>query len=191
MSHSLKTFVRTVFLPDDVVVWNLLGQADARRLAMRTQRQARRILRRELLQAYEALCKAAGLKLHAITPRPFGTAVCLARQTGTSVPPVEGAAAVLTVAEQWAEFCVIRDNTLLLARSLSTTTTDPTPWSRIRAAAAATVSSAVAVTTGVLMISETSIVLFSLFLFVSPPRCKRTDRTQPSGPRCMTSAKMR
>lgn len=79
------------------------------------------ILRRELLQAYEALCKAAGLKLAAITPRPFGTASLLQHLKGTAVPAVDGAAAILTVSDQWAEFCVVRDNTLLLARSLSAT----------------------------------------------------------------------
>lgn len=79
------------------------------------------ILRREMLMAYEALCKAAGLKLHGIAPRPFGTAMCLKRLAGTALPPVEGAAAILTVAEQWAEFCVVRDGSLLQARSLAAT----------------------------------------------------------------------
>ncbi len=79
------------------------------------------ILRREMLMAYEALCKAAGLKLQGITPRPYGSATCLQRLAGTSLPPMEGAAALLTVADQWAEFCVVRDGNLLQARALTAT----------------------------------------------------------------------
>jgi Tfp pilus assembly PilM family ATPase len=90
------------------------------------------IARRELLQAYQALCQAAGLKLAALTPRPFGTAACLNRLGGdaaasgafTAVPPPPGGAgtgavAVVTVAEHWAEFCVLRAGTLVFARALA------------------------------------------------------------------------
>jgi Tfp pilus assembly PilM family ATPase len=82
------------------------------------------IIRRELLQAWQAVCQAAGLKLAALTPRPFGTVACLGRLVGTSVltpapEPADAAVAVLTVGEKTAEFCVSRGGYLLLARSLT------------------------------------------------------------------------
>ncbi|MBL8798423.1 MAG: hypothetical protein JNM56_31300, partial [Planctomycetia bacterium] len=74
------------------------------------------ILRREMLNTYQALCKAAGLKLAGICPRPFGAAFAAA-QAGA-----RDTAAVLTVSERWAEFCVVRNRTLLLARTVAVTT---------------------------------------------------------------------
>jgi Tfp pilus assembly PilM family ATPase len=73
------------------------------------------IVRKELLNNYKALCKAAGLKLVAATPRAFGTAECL-RHAGASAAE---ATAVVAVAERWAEFEVVRGETLLFARSLT------------------------------------------------------------------------
>lgn len=71
------------------------------------------ILRRELLNTYQTLCKAAGLKLAGICPRPFGAAFSAA------LAGARDTAAVLTVSERWAEFCVVRNQTLLLARTLA------------------------------------------------------------------------
>lgn len=86
-------------------------------------------VRRELLSAYQTLCQAAGLKLLALTPRPFGTMACLRdsvkkwESTGalaevhTNGSP-QAAVALLTAADNWSEFCLMRGDTLLLARSL-------------------------------------------------------------------------
>jgi hypothetical protein len=81
------------------------------------------IIRRELLNTYQSLCKAAGLKLLAVTPRPLCAAACFEHLTAKAkqapLPEPPGATvAVLTVTERWAEFCVLRGGQLLLARSL-------------------------------------------------------------------------
>ena len=86
-------------------------------------------VRRELLAAYQRLCQAAGLKLLALTPRPFGTLACLRESVkkweGTGAfaevhknGSPQAAVALLTAAENWSEFCLVRGDTLLLARSL-------------------------------------------------------------------------
>jgi hypothetical protein len=82
------------------------------------------IVRRKIVAAYQALCKAAGLKLACLIPRPFAIAAALQRIAGaaesTPAPQSPDAvSAVLTVAEGWAEFCIVRGTTLLFARSLA------------------------------------------------------------------------
>ena len=82
------------------------------------------IVRRNIVAAYQTLCRAAGLKLVCLIPRPFGIAAALQRiagaTAGTPAPQSPDAvSAVLTVAEGWAEFCIVRGTTLLFARSLS------------------------------------------------------------------------
>jgi Tfp pilus assembly PilM family ATPase len=80
------------------------------------------VLKRQLLSSFQGLCRAAGLKLVAVTPRPFGIAASASRFS--PLPPAElaagaGAVAVLTVTGTWAEFCVVRDGQLLFARPLA------------------------------------------------------------------------
>lgn len=86
-------------------------------------------VRRELLVAYQTLCRAAGVKLLALTPRPFGTLACLRESAkkweGTGAfaevhknGSPHAAVAVLTAAESWSEFCLVHGDTLLVARSL-------------------------------------------------------------------------
>jgi Tfp pilus assembly PilM family ATPase len=107
--------------PDEVVIDFVPGGevapgAEQRSLAL--------VVRRELLAAYQSLCRAGGLKLLALTPRPFGTLACLKHVAGTTVltplpEPADATVAVLTVAEHWAEFCIARGGRLVLARSLA------------------------------------------------------------------------
>jgi Tfp pilus assembly PilM family ATPase len=82
------------------------------------------IVRRKLLTGYQNLCRAAGLKLAGLAPRPFGIAACVERSAGalplTEAPPLpDGAVAVLTLTAAWAEFCVVRGGTLLFTRTLA------------------------------------------------------------------------
>ena len=92
--------------PDDVVIDYVPDESAGERKALAL------VVRRELLQTYQTLCKAAGLKLVGLCPRPFGTAQCV---------PGSGkdAVAVLTLSERWAEFAVVRGRKLVLTRSLS------------------------------------------------------------------------
>jgi Tfp pilus assembly PilM family ATPase len=112
--------------PDEVIIdYVPLGEAapgEERRALVLT-------IRRELLAAYQVLCKAAGLKLDALTPRPFGALACLRESmrkwqgsgalaelsAGSSS---QAAVALLTSADGWSEFCLVRDDTILVARSL-------------------------------------------------------------------------
>jgi hypothetical protein len=82
------------------------------------------VVRRDVLQIYQAICQAAGLKLVGLTPRLIGISHCLRKVIGTTVvtPPPEppdGAIASVVVGEKTAEFCVLRGSTFLLTRSLT------------------------------------------------------------------------
>jgi hypothetical protein len=82
------------------------------------------VVRKDIVQGIQAVARAAGLKLMAITARPFGTAACVKKLAGhvpeVPAPPVADAVvAVLTVTRSWAEFSVMRGDQLLFARSLT------------------------------------------------------------------------
>ncbi len=96
--------------PDEVVLdYAPLGENAGERRALVLA------LRRELLAAYQKLCQAAGLKLAGLTPRAFGMAAAAA----PPVVPADAPAALVAAGEGWAEFCIVRGGTLLLARSLT------------------------------------------------------------------------
>jgi hypothetical protein len=80
--------------------------------------------RRDLIGAYQTIAKTAGLKLQAITPRSFGLVACLNRLAGTSVLTptysADEAAAVVSVSENWAEFCIVQRDSLVFSRFYST-----------------------------------------------------------------------
>ena len=100
--------------PDDVVIDYVTAGAPA---GSEQQAQAL-IVRREILNTYQKICHAAGLKLAALTPRPFGIAASLRKAT-TAAEDAEGADAVVVIGEGWAEFAVLRGRTPLLSRTMA------------------------------------------------------------------------
>jgi Tfp pilus assembly PilM family ATPase len=100
------------------------------------------VIRRELLNTYETLCQTAGLKLTALTPASFGMLACwkqVVRTARQAPAPVDAAAAaaILTVEEHAAEFCIVHGDQLLLSRSLAAGTTLPAEVRRTLAVYAA------------------------------------------------------
>jgi hypothetical protein len=99
--------------PEDVVI-DYVGVAAP---GATEQHAVTLIVRREIVAAYQKICQSAGLKLAALTPRPFATAAAVRKAVAEGNGA--GALAVVVVAERWAEFCVVRGETLLLARSMN------------------------------------------------------------------------
>jgi Tfp pilus assembly PilM family ATPase len=84
------------------------------------------VVRRDVLQTFQTLCQAAGLKIIGLTPRLIGISHCLRKIIGTTVvtpppDPPDGTIAVVVAGEKTAEFCVLHGSTFLLTRSLSAT----------------------------------------------------------------------
>lgn len=81
------------------------------------------VVRREVIQAYEKLCSAAGLRLEAITPRPFASVAAVQRAIATgAVNPIEvpnASAAVLTRGDKWGELTISRGENVVFTRSLN------------------------------------------------------------------------
>ena len=103
--------IRELNDPPDEVAIDYVAREDASPTGERKALAV--ILRRELLNTYQRLCKGAGLKLAGICPRPFGAAAC-AKQAGA-----KDTVAVLNVSEKWVEFSVTRGDQLLLARTVA------------------------------------------------------------------------
>src|SRR5205807_4705038 len=94
------------------------------------QRALAFVVRRELLTTYETLCRSAGLKLVALTPRPFGMLACWKQVAGTAAPAsasgrADAPVALLSVGEAAAEFCIVQGDKLRLARALAAGTALP------------------------------------------------------------------
>jgi Tfp pilus assembly PilM family ATPase len=105
--------------PDEVVIdYQPLGagpQGDRQAMAV--------IVKKDMLTAYQTACRIAGLRLAAIAPRAFGAAGAVERATGVMLTPgpvtPDAVVGVLTLGERWAELCILRGRTVLLARSLT------------------------------------------------------------------------
>jgi Tfp pilus assembly PilM family ATPase len=109
---------------DDVVIDYLpLGPASAD-ATTGDVRAAVVIVRKEVLAAVRAMCDAAGLKLAAVTPRPYAVAALLGQAfaAGTAPRPADPAdsSAVLTLGPQGGEFTVVRNGQVVFTRSVPT-----------------------------------------------------------------------
>jgi len=96
--------------PDDVVLDYAPFAPDAAAGAER--RATAVVVRKDIFAAVQALCAAAGLKLAAVTPRPFAVAAGSPRQTAGD------AVAVLTLGPKGGEFTVVRGGEVVFARSV-------------------------------------------------------------------------
>ncbi len=105
--------------PDEVVIdYTPTGESNGEKRALAL------LMRQELLTAYRNLAKAAGLKLSLVAPRAFGSAACLRHMLGSSLltpppDPPDAPVAMLVIAGEWAEFCVLKDDQVVFARSLT------------------------------------------------------------------------
>jgi Tfp pilus assembly PilM family ATPase len=104
--------------PDDVVMdYTPLGDAPA------GERRALVVfVRKEVVRAARQMCEAAGLKLAAVTPRPFALAAALRHAVAAgAVPPAEDPSAALAVVSLWdrgGEFTVVRGTDITFTRSI-------------------------------------------------------------------------
>jgi hypothetical protein len=88
------------------------------------QRATALIIRKDILNGYMRLAQAAGVKLAAVTPRPYGTTAAARRAMAvgselTPKPEGDEPVAVVTLSDKWAEFCVIRGTRLVLTRTMN------------------------------------------------------------------------
>src|SRR5262249_58560667 len=79
--------------------------------------------KKDVIAAYKKLADSAGLKLVAITPRPFATlaGLNLAWATGLAPKPAspDDAIALLVRGDKWGEFTVSRNGVILQSRSIA------------------------------------------------------------------------
>ena len=78
-------------------------------------------VRRDIVTMIQTLCQAAGLRLHAITPRLFGIGKTLERSLLPEASPLapDKLNAVLSVGQRWAELCFFKGNRLLQTQAMA------------------------------------------------------------------------
>src|SRR5205085_2930240 len=88
--------------------------------------------KKEVVRALQLFAQTAGIKLHAIVPRPF--ALTAVAQLATPRPDADQAVATLAIGQTGGEFLVSRGSHVLFSRSLTATTlaSDQTLLSEIR-----------------------------------------------------------
>jgi Tfp pilus assembly PilM family ATPase len=104
---------------DEVIIDYLSGVGSS----ANERRAVSLVVRKEMLQTYETLCEAAGLKLVGLSPRLLGSVHCLRQVMGKTVvtpalEPADAPLAVVILGEKLAELSLHRGETLLLTRSL-------------------------------------------------------------------------
>jgi hypothetical protein len=77
--------------------------------------------RRDIIAMLQTLCQAAGLKLHAVTPKLFGMPHAIARSIQPDASPLtpKRLNVVLSVGQRWAELCFFKGDRLLQAQALA------------------------------------------------------------------------
>ncbi len=77
--------------------------------------------RRDIVAISQALCQAAGLRLHAVTPKLFGAAAALTHSLQPQPTPLKKNQlnAVLSVGQRWGELCIFRGDRLLQVQALA------------------------------------------------------------------------
>ncbi len=107
---------------DEVIIDYVLG-GTARGTLTSDRKAVALVIRKEILEAYRALCEAAGLKLAGFTPRLLGANACLRKVMGTTVltpapTPPEGVIAMVVAGERYAEISILKGDLVLLTRSV-------------------------------------------------------------------------
>lgn len=102
----------TESIDDCVVDYTYMGSPDA------TERHAMAVIvRKEVVNSMQALCRGLGMKLLLMTPRPGAVIGALdrTRQGKVEIGTIE---ALVSIGPRWADLAILRGQTLLFARSL-------------------------------------------------------------------------
>ncbi len=107
--------------PDEVVI-DYIPIEDVATATGDERRSMSVVLRKDVLAAVQTMCLVAGLKVAAVTPRPYAIASAfaqsLANGTAPALPSPDAAVAVLTLGSSGGEFTVLRHGQVSFARSV-------------------------------------------------------------------------